>query len=95
MTPVTTQQAYPKRAAWRTVVQNIISAVFVLGVALPVVATIVGEQLGQFIPDNVVGVLVGAGALMAAVSGALARIMAIPVVDKWLRRLGLSSDPEV
>ncbi|MET7135401.1 hypothetical protein MT994_14920 [Cellulosimicrobium sp. MI9406] len=37
--------------------------------------------------------MVAVGAVLAAVAASLARIMAIPAVDAWLRHLGLSSTP--
>lgn len=92
---VTTQQAYPGRAAWRTAVQNILSAVIVLGLVAPIVLGIVDEELADFLPAHVFAVLATGSALLAAVSAALARVMAIPAVDAALKRFGLSSSPRV
>lgn len=88
-----TQQAYPRRAAVRTAAQNIVSAILALGVVLPLAVQIVGDELGDWIPGPVLVWLVGAAAFMAALAAALARIMAIPQVDAWLQRWGLSSVP--
>jgi len=94
-TPVTTQQAAPARATWRTIVQGFVSTILILGVVLPIVAQILDEELGDFIPGSWVAWLVGAAAFVAALAGALARIMAIPAVDVWLEKLRLGSAPEV
>ncbi|PZR55212.1 hypothetical protein DNL40_02250 [Xylanimonas oleitrophica] len=94
-TPVTTQQAHPQRATWRTVVQGILSTVIVLGVVAPAVAAILGEELGHLLGEHAVATITAVGAGIAAVGGALARIMAIPAVDAWLQRLHLSSDPQI
>ncbi len=97
MTLVTTstQQAHPVRASWRTAAQTVISVVLVLGVVAPLVAAILHDELGEYLPDAWLAWVVAAGAVLAAVAAALARIMAIPAVDAWLRHLGLSSTPRV
>lgn len=90
-----TQQAHPGRASWRTAAQTIISVILVLGVVAPIVAAILHDELGEYLPEAWLAWVVAAGAVLAAVSAALARIMAIPAVDAWLRHLGLSSTPKV
>lgn len=92
--PQPTQQAYPARASWRTAVQNALSVILVLGIVAPIVAAILHEELSGYLPDRWLAWVVGAAAVLAAVSAALARIMAIPAVDAWLRHLGLSSTPQ-
>jgi hypothetical protein len=67
--------------------------VLVLGVVAPLVAAILHDELGEYLPDAWLAWVVAAGAVLAAVAAALARIMAIPAVDAWLRHLGLSSTP--
>ena len=88
-----TQQAHPVRASRRTAAQTVISVVLVLGVVAPLVAAILHDELGEYLPDAWLAWVVAAGAVLAAVAAALARIMAIPAVDAWLRHLGLSSTP--
>ncbi|MGN7703529.1 hypothetical protein [Cellulosimicrobium sp. 22601] len=87
------QQEYPRRASWRTAAQTVISVVLVLGIVAPLVAAILSDELGGYLPDAWLAWVVGAAAVLAAVAAALARIMAIPAVDAWLRHLGLSSTP--
>ncbi|MFJ2518639.1 hypothetical protein ACIOWF_06675 [Cellulosimicrobium cellulans] len=90
-----TQQAHPVRASWRTAAQAVVSVVLVLGLVAPLVAAILSDELDGYLPDRWLAWVVGAAAVLAAVSAALARIMAIPAVDAWLRHLGLSSTPTV
>ena len=80
-----TQHAHPVRASWRTAVQTVLSAVLVVGVVAPLVAAILSEELGAHLPESWLAWVIGAAAVLAAVSAALARIMAIPAVDAWLR----------
>lgn len=89
----TTQQKYPGRASWRTAVQSAIGTLLTLGVVLPIVVVILNEQLGTYLPDAWEAWLVGAAGVVAALSAAVARVMAVPAVDAWLKRIGLSSSP--
>ncbi len=93
MTTTSIQQTYPARASWRTAVQNVLSVILVLGIVAPIVAAILHDELGEYLPDAWLAWVVAAAAVLAAVAAALARIMAIPAVDAWLRHLGLSSTP--
>lgn len=93
-TKTTTQQQHPGRATARTVVQGVVATVATLGLILPTVAQIINEDLGAYLPEDWVAWLIGAAAAIAAVAGALARIMAIPAVDAALERLGLGSGPQ-
>lgn len=95
MTTTSTQQTHPGRASWRTAAQTVISVVLVLGVVAPLVAAILHDELGGYLPDAWLAWVVGAAAVLAAVSAALARVMAIPAVDAWLRHIGLSSTPSL
>jgi hypothetical protein len=85
----TTQQRYP----WRAVVRTVLAGVIAAGVVLPIAVTILNEQLATYLPDSAKAWLVGAAAASVAVAGAVTRIIAIPQVDAWLKRLGLSSSP--
>jgi hypothetical protein len=88
-----TQQLYPGRASWRTAVQSALGVILTLGVVLPVVVSVIGDGMDAYLPDAWRAWLVGAAAFVAALSATLARVMAIPAVDGWLRSLGLSSTP--
>ncbi|MFF2621311.1 hypothetical protein [Oerskovia jenensis] len=89
-----TQQAHPVRASWRTATQTVLSVIVVLGVVAPIVAGILSDELGAHLPASWLAWVVGAAAVLAAVSAALSRVMAVPAVDAWLRHLGLSSTPQ-
>jgi hypothetical protein len=91
---VSSQSAFPARATWRTVVQNVISVILTLGVVLPLVVAVAGEELADVLPADWLLWAAGAAASVAAIAAALTRIMAIPAVDAALRRFGLSSTPK-
>ncbi|BDZ40837.1 hypothetical protein GCM10025865_01360 [Paraoerskovia sediminicola] len=85
-----TQQAHPVKAALRTFVQVWLPALLT---ALFVAPEILEAILDGPLPDGVRAWLVGASTVLAAVSAAVARVMAIPAVDAWLKHIGLSSEP--
>lgn len=89
----TTQQQFPARATRRTAFQVVIAAILILGIVLPIAVQIIGEELGDWIPGPVIAWLVAGAAFMAALAAAVARIMAIPQVDAWLKHVGLASAP--
>jgi hypothetical protein len=89
----TTQQQHPARATWRTTLANVLSMIIVVGLVAPIVAGIIDEELTAYLPPDWIAWIVATGALLAAVAGALTRIMAIPAVDRALAHLGLSSAP--
>lgn len=93
-TKTTTQQKYPGKASVRTAVQGFLGTLLTAGVVAPLAASIIGESLGAYLPDGAVAWVVGAAALVAAISATVARLMAIPAVDAWLKRLGLASGPD-
>lgn len=86
---VPTQQAHP----WRAVARTVLAVLVGLGLVVPLVVQALTDQLGLYIPDRAKAWLVAASAFTIALSGAVTRIIAIPAVDAWLRRLGLSSTP--
>lgn len=89
----TTQQKYPGRATVRTAVQTILGFVVSLSVVVPLVLAAADETLGDLIPESARAAVWGIGAGTVAVSLFVARVMAIPAVDSWLRKLKLSSSP--
>jgi hypothetical protein len=91
---VSSQSAFPGRATWRTVVSYTLSTVMTLGLVVPVVLSILQEELGALIGESGMGVLVAISGVVVAIAAALTRIMAIPAVDAALRRFGLSSTPK-
>lgn len=81
-----TQVAHPTRTTVRTIVQQLLGWVLAAGVVLPLILTIVQEELGHLIRDDVMGWLVAAVGVAVAISAAVTRIMAIPRVEEWLSR---------
>lgn len=94
---VATQELEPGKTTLRTILQTVIGVVIAAGVVLPLVAVIVQEELGAWLPENWVAAVVTFAAASAAVSAAITRIMAIPAVNDALRRVGLGagSGPDV
>jgi hypothetical protein len=90
-----TQVVHPWRATLRTAVQVGIPALLVLVGVVPEVLTIVEGELGGHLPDGVRAWLLGAAAVVTAIAAALARIMALPAVDRALGHLGLKASPPV
>lgn len=90
----TTQQQHPAKAAVRTAVQGFLGTLATLGLVLPIAASIISTDLEQYLPPGWGAWLIAVAAFVAALAGAVARIMAIPGVDAALKRLGLSSGPE-
>lgn len=90
----TTQQQHPGKATIRTAVQGFLGTLLTLGVVAPIAASIIGESLGGYLPESATAWIIAAAALVAAVSATVARLMAIPQVDAWLKRLGLASGPD-
>ena len=86
---VPTQSAHPWRATARTALAFIVAA----GVVMPVVLGIVLETLGVYLPPEAVTALRWIVGLIGAVSLAVTRIIAIPQVNGWLARVGLSAAP--
>lgn len=73
----------------RTVVAVGIPAFISLALVLPQII----EALGLPLTSELYAWLVGVAAGVTAVAGAFTRVMAIPVVNRWLVRIGLGSVP--
>ena len=84
-----TQVGQPGRTTARTVVQTILGVLLSLGVVVPAVVGIVGDQWAPWLGPQALTILGVAAAVAAAISGTLARIMAIPAVNAWLGAVGL------
>jgi len=85
----TTQQRYP----WRAVARTVLAVLIGVGIVVPVAVTIILDQFDVYLPGAAKAWLIGASAFTVALSGAVTRIIAIPAVDAWLKRVGLSSSP--
>lgn len=83
---------FPLQRVIRTAVQVLTTSAAILA-AVVVIAPQILEALQDVLPGPLVLWLTGAIAALAAGSAALARVMAIPAVDQWLRRFGAGSAP--
>ena len=83
---------FPSQRAIRTAIQVVLSIVAGLGVFL-VVAPQVLEAVREFLPESWYLWLLGFIAVVGSISAALAKIMAIPQVDEWLKKFGAGSAP--
>lgn len=88
---VPTQVARPWRATLRTMVEVGLPAfVVLLGVVPPVLETVV-DDWRDVLPPELITWLAGAAALITLAAGTLARIAAIPGVDRMLKGVGLNA----
>lgn len=83
---------FPLQRAIRTAVQVLIAAAAILATTA-VVAPQILTAIQDVLPGPFVAWLTGAIAVLAAISAAVARVMAIPAVDEWLRKFGAGSAP--
>jgi hypothetical protein len=84
---IATQVKYPGRATIRTIVAVLISTISAVNILVPIVVNAAGNSL----PASTLGYLNGLAITIAAISGAITRIMAIPQVNEWLKSLKLSA----
>lgn len=83
---------YPIQRVIRTAVQVVLASAGILAVVVIVAPQII-DAVQDVLPGPVVVWLTGAVAFLAAISAAISRVMAIPAVDEWLRKLGAGSSP--
>lgn len=92
----TTQQEHPLRAAVRTFLQSwlpqIVSAVVIIPLVIQAIVDEAAKH-GIVLPSWLSLALIGIVTACAFVSAIIARIMAIPGVDKFLERFRLGSAP--
>lgn len=97
-TPATTTQGRrPRQATVRTLFQQLVGWIVAAGLVLPLALAVVQEELGDVIPPHVMSWIVVIVGVAVAVSTTVARIMAIPAIETFLRRhaliRGLAADP--
>jgi hypothetical protein len=83
---------FPLQRAIRTAVQVVVAAAAILATTV-VIAPQILAAIQDVLPGPVVAWIAGAIAVLAALSAAIARVMAIPAVDEWLRNIGAGSAP--
>jgi hypothetical protein len=87
---------FPNKRAIRTAIQVTVGVFLAIVSALAVfvlVAPQVLEAIKDVLPPSWYAWLVGFVAVVGAISAALARVMAIPQVDEFLKRFGAGSTP--
>lgn len=87
---------FPNKRAIRTAIQVVIGVFLTIVSALAVfvlVAPQVLDAIKDVLPPSWYAWLVGFIAVAGALSAALARVMAIPAVDEFLKRFGAGSTP--
>ena len=70
----------------RTALQVGVPAFLFLVVVLPPVIQVLDEELGEHLPEGFRLWMLGAATVLTAVSVAVTRIMALPMVNDWLSR---------
>lgn len=93
LAPLTTQQRFPGRAFLRTFLQVLVGMPAGLLILSGVLAIVAQDQFAQYLPEGWVAWLLGASVFCAALAGLVARVMAVPAVDRLLKRA--ASSPEV
>lgn len=83
---------FPWQRVVRTALQVIAAAAVLLG-AVAVAAPQIIAALGDVLPGPFVVWATGAIAFVAALAAALARVMALPIVNAWMTALGAGSVP--
>ncbi|MGP5390645.1 hypothetical protein [Glutamicibacter arilaitensis] len=86
-----TQVQQPGRAAARTFWQTFIPALIGLVFILPEVLGILSSELGDSLPPALRAWLLGAAVVVSGIASALAKIMAIPAVNRWLEHIRLGA----
>ena len=82
---LSTQERQPWRATLRTMIQTSIPLILALPAILPIVQTWVDENRGGVLPESAAVIVAGGIATLTAVSGLIARLMAVPAVNQWFR----------
>lgn len=80
-----TQVRFSARSVVRTVLQVIVPTILALGVVVPQIIEIILKEAGEAMPDGLRVYLLAISAGIAAMSAALAKIMALPRVEAFLR----------
>ncbi|UPL13001.1 hypothetical protein [Microbacterium galbinum] len=83
---------FPLQRVIRTAAAVLVAGSAILATVV-VIAPQVVEAVADVLPGPVVAWLLGAIATLAAISAAISRVMAIPAVDAWLRKIGAGSTP--
>jgi len=83
---------FPLQRVIRTAAQVIVGGAAVLATIVLLAPQII-DAVADVVPGPAIAWATAAIATLAAISAAIARVMAIPAVDEWLRRIGAGSAP--
>lgn len=95
--PISGEIWFKVQRVLRTAVQVTVAGAVTIAGSLAVFSVLAPQVLSavaDVLPAPVVLWLTGFIASVTAISAALARVMAIPAVDAWLKRIGLGSAPK-
>lgn len=98
MVALSTQEAHPNKASVRTFIQTLIATLVLIVPFVPMVVDIVLDEFGKAgvePPGWLYAALTGAAVACALVAAIITRIMAIPGVNSWLKKLGIGSEPRM
>lgn len=87
---------FPNKRVIRTVLQSVAGFILALAAGLAafqVIAPQVLEAIREVLPPTWYAWLVGFIAAVGVLAGVLAKVMAIPAVDRWLKHFGAGSAP--
>lgn len=95
MSKTTTQQLHPWHAVRRTIVETILPMVALIGVAFIAAGPEIAAFVEAYWPGSPLAVwILGAVAFVAGLAGLLAKLAALPAVDRLLQHIGLGSTPK-
>lgn len=97
MLPLSTQEEHPNKASVRTFLQTLIATLVLVVPFVPMLVNIVLEEFGKAgvePPGWLYAALTGASVACALVAAIITRIMAIPGVNDWLKKLGIGTEPK-
>lgn len=97
MIPLSTQEKHPNKASVRTFVQSVVAVLIVAVPSVPIVVNIILDEFGKAgveAPGWLYAVLSGASVVAALVAAIVARVMAVPGVNRLLTKIGLGSEPK-
>lgn len=91
---LSTQEANPRSVMLRTLLQQGVPALLVIGLAIPEVISIVLEELGETMPESLRVWLLAAAGIVTGLGVIASRIMALPGVNALLRKRFPALAPE-
>lgn len=85
--PVTGAEPTQMRRPWRATIRTAVAVGIPAILLLPTVIQIVVDELGPNMPPRFTGWLIAAGAIVTAIAAIITRVMALPGLERLLRRI--------